>query len=106
LEKQKTQTTDYNAYHQYTGFLIWKTQNPWLGLRGQMYDWLLEPTAALYGIRCATEAVHVQLCPRQGGVIQVCNTTSWHKFSKFIAISNSCTNFHGKLTVENFCQSA
>ena len=62
-------------WSQYTGFLIWKTQNPWLGLRGQMYDWLLRPTAALYAIQCATEAVHVQLCPRQGGVVQVVDCT-------------------------------
>jgi len=60
---------------QHTGFLIWKTQNPWFGFRGQMYDWLLEPNAALYGIRCATEPVHVQLCPREGGKVQVVNTT-------------------------------
>ena len=60
---------------QHTGFLIWKTQNPWFGLRGQMYDWLLEPNAALYGIRCATEPVHVQLCPRGGGQVQVVNAS-------------------------------
>lgn len=62
-------------WSQYSGFLIWKTQNPWLGLRGQMYDWFLEPTAALYAIRSAAEPVHVQLCPRRGGVVQVVNTT-------------------------------
>ena len=61
-------------WSQYTGFLIWKTQNPWYGLRGQMYDWLLQPNAALFAIRCAAEPVHVQLCPRQGGVIQVLNS--------------------------------
>ena len=61
-------------WSQYTGFLIWKTQNPWYGLRGQMYDWLLHPNAALFAIRCAAEPVHVQLCPRQGGVIQVLNS--------------------------------
>jgi hypothetical protein len=66
----------------YTGFLIWKTQNPWLGLRGQMYDWTLEPSAALYGIRAATEPVHVQLCPRRGGEVQVVNTTLWSVTAK------------------------
>ena len=39
-----------------------------------MYDWLLHPNAALFAIRCAAEPVHVQLCPRQGGVIQVLNS--------------------------------
>jgi mannosylglycoprotein endo-beta-mannosidase len=45
----------------YTGMLIWKTQNPWPGLRGQMYDHLLDQTGAFFGIRCAAEPIHVQL---------------------------------------------
>ena len=32
----------------YTGILIWKTQNPWTSLRGQMYDWSLDVNASLY----------------------------------------------------------
>ena len=63
-------------WSQYTGFLIWKTQNPWFGLRGQIYDWLLHPNAALYAIRSAAEQVHAQLCPREGGIVQVVNTTN------------------------------
>ncbi|KAG1371074.1 putative Mannosylglycoprotein endo-beta-mannosidase [Cocos nucifera] len=45
----------------FTGFLIWKTQNPWTGLRGQFYDHLHDQTAGFYGCRCAAEPVHVQL---------------------------------------------
>ncbi|XP_072979722.1 mannosylglycoprotein endo-beta-mannosidase isoform X3 [Typha angustifolia] len=45
----------------YTGLLIWKTQNPWTGLRGQFYDHLHDQTAGFYGCRCAAEPVHVQL---------------------------------------------
>ena len=26
----------------YTGTIIWKTQNPWTALRGQMYDYYLD----------------------------------------------------------------
>ncbi|XLR11241.1 hypothetical protein S83_039179, partial [Arachis hypogaea] len=43
-------------WRKYTGVLIWKTQNPWTGLRGQFYDHLLD-----YGCRCAAEPIHVQL---------------------------------------------
>jgi mannosylglycoprotein endo-beta-mannosidase len=32
----------------YTGFIIWKTQNPWTAMRGQMYDYYLDPNACLY----------------------------------------------------------
>lgn len=45
----------------YTGVLIWKTQNPWPGLRGQMYDHLLDQTGAFFGLKHAAEPVHVQL---------------------------------------------
>ncbi len=41
--------------------LLWKTQNPWAGLRGQMYDWRLQQTGSFYGVRAACEPLHVQL---------------------------------------------
>lgn len=48
-------------WSKYTGVLIWKTQNPWTGLRGQFYDHLHEQTAGFYGCRSAAEPIHVQL---------------------------------------------
>ena len=48
-------------WRRFSGVLIWKTQNPWAGLRGQLYDWLLAPTGGYYGVMLACEAVHVQL---------------------------------------------
>lgn len=42
----------------YTGILIWKTQNPWTSLRGQMYDWFLDVNACLYGTRKGCEPLH------------------------------------------------
>lgn len=48
-------------WEKHTGFLIWKTQNPWTGLRGQFYDHLHDQTAGYYGCRCAAEPIHVQL---------------------------------------------
>ncbi|KAK9831543.1 hypothetical protein WJX81_007476 [Elliptochloris bilobata] len=45
----------------YSGMVIWKTQNPWAGLRGQLYDWLLAQTGGFYGARAACETTHVQL---------------------------------------------
>ncbi|MDR2146955.1 MAG: beta-glycosidase [Tannerella sp.] len=44
----------------YTGILIWKTQNPWTALRGQMYDWFLDVNASLYGIKQGCEPLHAQ----------------------------------------------
>ncbi|KAI5326446.1 hypothetical protein L3X38_035520 [Prunus dulcis] len=59
----------------YTGVLIWKTQNPWTGLRGQFYDHLLDQTAGFYGCRCAAEPIHVQL-NLVTYLLEVVNTTS------------------------------
>lgn len=42
----------------YTGIIIWKTQNPWTALRGQMYDWYLDVNATLYGTRKGCEPLH------------------------------------------------
>lgn len=42
----------------YTGILIWKTQNPWTALRGQMYDWHMDVNACLYGTQKGCEPLH------------------------------------------------
>jgi len=44
----------------YTGILIWKTQNPWTALRGQMYDWFLDVNGCLYGAKQGCEPLHAQ----------------------------------------------
>ncbi|XP_057778175.1 mannosylglycoprotein endo-beta-mannosidase isoform X2 [Salvia miltiorrhiza] len=62
-------------WSKYTGVLIWKTQNPWTGLRGQFYDHLHEQTAGFYGCRCAAEPIHVQL-NLATYLIEIVNTTS------------------------------
>jgi mannosylglycoprotein endo-beta-mannosidase len=43
----------------YTGTIIWKTQNPWTAMRGQMYDYYLDPNACLYGLHKGSEPFHV-----------------------------------------------
>jgi hypothetical protein len=37
---------DYSFFH-FGGMLIWKVQNPWTGLRGQLYDYFLRPTGGM-----------------------------------------------------------
>lgn len=58
----------------YTGILIWKTQNPWTALRGQMYDWNLDVNASLYGTKKGCEPLHpfYNLVTKQ---VQLLNTT-------------------------------
>ncbi|MFV0378059.1 MAG: glycoside hydrolase family 2 protein [Mangrovibacterium sp.] len=47
----------------YTGTIIWKTQNPWTALRGQMYDYYLDPNACLYGTRVGSQMIHAMCNP-------------------------------------------
>ena len=58
----------------YTGIIIWKTQNPWTALRGQMYDYYLDPNAGLYGLHHANEPLHVMRNPADGMLMVVNNT--------------------------------
>ena len=58
----------------YTGTIIWKTQNPWTAMRGQMYDYYLDPNACLYGLRSGSEPLHIMYNPVDGMITGVNNT--------------------------------
>ncbi|WP_248282138.1 glycoside hydrolase family 2 protein [Mucilaginibacter robiniae] len=58
----------------YTGVIIWKTQNPWTAMRGQMYDYYLDPNACLYGLHSGSEPLHAMYNPITGMVSVVNNT--------------------------------
>lgn len=58
----------------YTGTIIWKTQNPWTALRGQMYDYYLDPNACLYGLQKGGEDLHPMYNPVEGTVMTVNNS--------------------------------
>jgi mannosylglycoprotein endo-beta-mannosidase len=82
----KAQLVNYNQYRAlmegfsahmwdwYTGVIIWKTQNPWTAMRGQMYDYYLDPNACLYGLHNGSEPLHVMYNPINGLVTIVNNT--------------------------------
>lgn len=83
---EKAQLVNYDQYRAlmegfsahmwdwYTGVIIWKTQNPWTALRGQLYDYYLDPNAGLYGLHKGGEPLHVMYDPVQGMVDIVNNT--------------------------------
>ena len=82
----KAQLVNYNQYRAlmegfsshmwewYTGSIIWKTQNPWTAMRGQMYDYYLDPNACLYGLRSGSEPLHVMYNPVTGSPMVVNNS--------------------------------
>jgi Beta-galactosidase/beta-glucuronidase len=63
-----------HSWDWYTGFIIWKTQNPWTALRGQMYDYYLDVNACLYGLRNGSEPLHV-MCNPVDGMVMIANNT-------------------------------
>lgn len=82
---KKAQLVNYNQYRGlmegfsahmwdwYTGVIIWKTQNPWTSMRGQLYDYYLDPNAGLFGLRSGSEPLHVMYNPVDGMVMLVNN---------------------------------
>jgi ubiquitin len=58
----------------YTGVIIWKTQNPWTALRGQMYDYYLDPNACLYGLHNGSEPLHI-MCNPVDGMVMIANNS-------------------------------
>lgn len=58
----------------YTGTIIWKTQNPWTAMRGQMYDYYLDPNACLYGLHNGSAPLHIMYNPTDGMVMVANNT--------------------------------
>ncbi|MFT3934280.1 MAG: glycoside hydrolase family 2 TIM barrel-domain containing protein [Chitinophagaceae bacterium] len=88
---EKAQLVNYDQYRAlmegfsahmwewYTGVIIWKTQNPWTALRGQMYDYYLDPNACLYGLHKGSEPLHILLNPADSMVMVVNNTFETHR---------------------------
>ncbi len=101
----KAQLVNYNQYRAlmegftahmwdwYTGVIIWKTQNPWTAMRGQMYDYYLDPNGGLYGLRHGAAPLHIFYDPVQGQVLIANNT-----FKPFhdMMIQVSCLDMGGK----------
>jgi mannosylglycoprotein endo-beta-mannosidase len=82
----------------YTGIIIWKTQNPWTAMRGQMYDYYLDPNACLYGLRVAGELVHGAYHAEDGSLWMMNNgfdtgrfhlkATAWTMAGKSLTVSD------------------
>jgi hypothetical protein len=88
---EKAQLVNYDQYRAliegfsahmwdwYTGVIIWKTQNPWTAMRGQMYDYYLDPNACLYGLQKAGEPLHILFNAADSMVMVVNNGFEAHR---------------------------
>lgn len=82
----------------YTGTIIWKTQNPWTAMRGQMYDYYLDPNACLYGLHNGSEPLHVMYNPVTG-VVMAANNTFKTKSGMMLVVK--AYDINGKETLLN-----
>lgn len=69
----------------YTGFMIWKTQNPWTALRGQMYDYYLDPNACLYGSRKGGAPINFFYNPADTS-LHLINNTFVHQYDLMLVM--------------------
>lgn len=82
----------------YTGSIIWKTQNPWTALRGQMYDYYLDANACLYGLRKGSEPLHIMMNPLDSMVHIVNNG---FKLERNLMVQANVYDLAGKLQFSN-----
>ena len=71
----------------YTGTIIWKTQNPWTAMVGQMYDVYLDPNACLYGLQEGSKPLHIMYDPIHKSVMVVNNA---FKIQRLKIVAKSC----------------
>ena len=101
----KAQLVNYNQYRAliegatahmwdwYTGIIVWKTQNPWTAMLGQMYDVYLDPNACMYGLSEGSKPLHIMYDAVNRSVIAVNN-----KFDSVTIIATmQVINYSGKL---------
>jgi mannosylglycoprotein endo-beta-mannosidase len=85
----------------YTGFIIWKTQSPWTAMRGQMYDYYLDPNACLYGLHNGSEPFHVMYNP-VNGMVMIANNTFKARRSMMLVVKTFDINGKDSLLTQVF----
>ncbi len=95
---KKVQLVNYDQYRSlmegfsahmwewYTGVIIWKTQNPWTALRGQMYDYYLDPNACLYGLKQGGAALNFFYNPADTS-LHLINNSFVHQYDLMLVMS-------------------
>jgi mannosylglycoprotein endo-beta-mannosidase len=95
-EQYRSLQEGFNAgmWNRYSGMLVWKSQNPWTALRGQLYDIFLYQNAGFYGYKHASQPLHVQLNLDD---TTLCVINSTPKERKDLSAKTVIYNMHGKI---------
>ena len=112
---KKAQLVNYDQYRSlmegftshmwdwYTGVIIWKTQNPWTALRGQMYDYYLDPNACLYGLHNGSAPLHI-MYNQADSSIMVANNTFKHQYDMMLVADAIDMNGKSKSLAQVFVE--
>lgn len=112
---KKAQLVNYDQYRSlmegfsahmwdwYTGVIIWKTQNPWTALRGQMYDYYLDPNACLYGLRNGSAPLHI-MYNQADSTVMITNNTFKHQYDLMWVINTIDINGKEKSLGQAFAE--
>jgi len=79
----------------YTGLMIWKTQNPWTAMVGQMYDVYLDPNACMFGLQEGAKQLHVMYEPKWRSVMVANNDHMPRKVRLWYSITKGTTSIQG-----------
>ena len=99
-EQYRALQEGFNAgmWDKYTGMLVWKNQNPWTSLRGQLYDVFLEQNGGFYGFRHGAVPLHVQLNLNDSSMC-VLNQTCFDE--RNLLLESELFDLHGKSIQKN-----
>jgi mannosylglycoprotein endo-beta-mannosidase len=99
-EQYRSLQEGFNAgmWNWYSGMLLWKSQNPWTALQGQLYDIFLDQNAGFYGYKHASQPLHVQLNLDD---TTVCIINTLPKDRKDLSIKAMIYGIHGNLLSKN-----
>ncbi|MBX2906681.1 MAG: glycosyl hydrolase [Taibaiella sp.] len=104
---RKAQMVNYNQYRAlmegfrshkwdwYTGVMVWKTQNPWTAMVGQMYDVYLDPNACMFGLAEGAKPLHVMYDPKWQTVMVVNDEPVEKKVKLWYSITKGHTSIQG-----------
>jgi len=89
----------------YTGVMIWKTQNPWTAMVGQMYDVYLDPNACFFGLATGSRPLHVMYDPVRKAVMVANNN---FRTAEKLTVTASVIDINGKerMSAEDVCMAA
>jgi mannosylglycoprotein endo-beta-mannosidase len=91
-----------HMWNWYTGVIIWKTQNPWTSMRGQMYDYYLDPNACLYGLRSGSEPLHGMYNPING-MVMIVNNQFKQQRDLMLVVTSYDMKGNAKVLTKVFC---